>query len=203
MPDYYCDFCRAPAEVADRALHLDAADPSALEQVLTMLPFAAVCGSCGSPLLIPRAALYTDRRRGFAVRLRPSGFRMPLYAGPLDGVLRDTQLLLEFREKVLLLSRGLNDLAIELLKVRTIEANAETETPLADIVCTDTAPGHLEMRGITRTGDMISYCAPIELYEAARSAVPDSWQPHGFATVDMAWMRERLRRAAARSQEPK
>ena len=146
MADYFCENCHAHAEVADACVRLNAAQPGAYDAATSLLPFAAICEHCGSPIIVPRPSIYIDHDRRFAVRLRPSGFRMPLYDGPLDYTLRDTQLLLDFREKVLLLSRGYDDVAVEFLKQQTKKANPETG--FVDIVLTDVQEDYLQMQGI-------------------------------------------------------
>lgn len=190
MPDYFCDFCGAHAEVADECLQLDASVPGTYEQVLALAPYMAECSKCGAMVLVPRASLYTDNQHGFAVRVRPSGFRTPLYTGPLDYTLRETPLLLEFREKVLLLTHGLDDVAVELLKLKTLQANPKNE--FVDVVCLDVKPDHLEMRGVSRGGRSVAFNTPIELYASLAQTVPPAVHPRGFATVDLSWLREQL-----------
>lgn len=190
MPDYFCDFCGAHAEVADECLHLDASVPGTYEKVKELEPYMAACSQCGATVVVPRASLYVDNRRGFAVRVRPSGFRTPLYTGPLDYTLRETQLLLEFREKVVLLTHGLDDVAVEVLKLRTLAANPESE--FIDVVCLDVKKDYLMMRGISRSGRSVAYNTPMELYASVAKTVPPGMHPEGFATVDLDWLREHL-----------
>ena len=202
MADYFCDNCRALAVLADTCVRLDAADPEVYAAATGLLPFAAICEHCGSPIIVPRPSIYIDHDRQFAVRLRPSGFRMPLYDGPLDYTLRDTQLLLDFREKVLLLSHGCDDVAVEFLKQQTKKANPEVN--FVDIICAAVEKDHLQMQGILLDGSTLAYNSPVELYEAARAAVPDDWHPAGFAEVSAAWIASCVARREARDgQAPK
>lgn len=190
MADYFCEKCKAHAEVSDECVHLDASAPDAYEAASFLLPFVTVCPRCGHPIAVPRPCIYTDHDRRFAVRMRPSGFRTPLYTGPLDYTLRDTQLLLEFREKVLLLTAGYDDVAVELLKARTQDANPKTR--FVDIICMDIGPDYLRMEALLWDKRTLSYNSPVELYESVRKDVPDSWRPVGFATVDSSWLADRL-----------
>ena len=190
MADYFCDFCGAHAEVDDECLHLDASRPDAYRQVVEMQPYTAACGRCGAPVVVPRPTLYTDRERGFAVRMRPSGFRSPLYTGPLDYTLRETPFLLEFREKVMLLSNGFDDVTVELLKRKTVEANPKED--FVDIVCMGVQKDHLQMRGIRTDRNSIPFNTPLELYESVLAAKPEGLDPEGFAQVDQDWLLDRL-----------
>ena len=60
------------------------------------------------------------------------------------------------------------------------------------------------MQGILPDGSTLAYNSPIELYESARSAVPDAWHPAGFAEVSTAWIEAcRAREQMGEDQEPK
>lgn len=190
MPGFVCEHCGARAEVADTCLHFDAAQPEAYTKVVNLEPYTAECGRCGATVVVPRPTLYVDHERRFAVRVRPSGFRMPLYTGPLDYTLRETQLLLEFREKIILLTHGLDDLAVELLKVKTLKANPESA--FDDILLVDVHEDYLQMSGMRCRHPSVTFNSPLELYESVREAVPDAWRPEGFATVDIPWVQERI-----------
>lgn len=186
MPEFICGSCGARALAPDSYLQFDASQPGTYERILRLEPYVSPCGRCGAPVVTAFSTLYTDHRNRFAVRLTPDGFRVPLYAGPLDYTLRDTDLVMDFREKILLLTNGLNDIAVEALKLKSMVANPET--PFIDLLCMDIKEDRLIMRGLLEEGEDILFNSPMELYERLARNVPEEIHPAGFATVDQLWL---------------
>lgn len=186
MPEYICGSCGARALAPDTVLQFNASRPGVYERIMRLKPYVSPCGCCGAPVVTPFSSLYVDEKRRFAVRFTPDGFRVPLYAGPLEYTLRDTELIMDFREKILLFTHDLDDVVVETLKRRSMEANPET--PFIDLLCMDVKEDRLIMRGLVEASEDISFNSPMELYRRLARTVPPDVHPVGFATVDQLWL---------------
>lgn len=192
MPTYKCTACGATAQVPSSIPGATFREKD-LGPVLAFRPFTASCGKCSAAVLAPVPAVYIGEN--FAVRLTPAGFA-PMEDVPPPGslrILRDTTDVLAFREKVLLLTAGIDDRAVELLKVITMKSNEDTG--LQDLLVLDLDDEALHLSGVNRNGEDILYGSPLELYENVLAQIPQdgSWDTNGYAAVDVHWIRSRVR----------
>lgn len=182
---FTCPHCCAVAllDTARPALRLDG---SGLEAVLRLEPFQVPCGVCGRPVSPPVPAIFAGD--GFAVRLLAAGFEAP-DAPQGVPVLRDTEDLLSFREKVLLLTAGYDDRAVELLKLMTEEAN---EGALTGLVALDATDEDIVFSAADDKGAEILFRSPRALHDRLASHLPGPSDTE-FVRVDRSWASSRLK----------
>ena len=100
------------------------------ERILDLSAFRTECPGCGASLMLSYPCIYQDTERGGIIRLIPRGFDLsdlPAAVSPYSTgfFLRDTYTVYSFREKVLIFEHSLDDRAVELLKIITIQQNPE------------------------------------------------------------------------------
>lgn len=185
MCRFICPHCHAVAL-------LDVSRPPVMlreddrEATLRLEPFFVPCGRCGQPVAPPCSAAYIGN--GFTVRLVAPGFRVP--KAP-DGcvVLRETDNLLSFREKILVLDAGYDDRAVEILKLITEAANGGGAHSL---LVMDATKEELVFSAQDSEGAELLFRSPRALHDRVRSQLEDMEPDTGFQRVDRAWAAARI-----------
>lgn len=172
------------------------------DRILDLSAFHAVCPSCGAELLLPYPCVYHNAQNRVMVRFIPRGFDrsdLPVDAPvPADGyILRDVYTAHSLREKALIFAYGLDDRAIELLKILTIQQNPE-RFDLKDpdvLLLADADEEALSFFALAKDGNDFILKSPLGLYEqmcAELAALPQESE-NGFHTVDNEWVLGKFR----------
>ncbi len=175
---------------------------SAPGDILDLSAFHAVCTSCGAALMLPYPCVYFDAQHRIIIRFIPHGFDcsdLPANAPAAQAAdtLRDVCSVHSLREKVLIFTRGLDDRAIELLKILTIQQNPE-RFDLKDpdvLLLADMDDEALSFFALAKDGNDFILKTPFGLYEqmCAELAVLPPETEQGFQTVDSEWVLTRFR----------
>lgn len=164
----------------------DVFGPGDFAEVMSLRPFFSKCPHCGKTVQAPYPCVYADPEKGFAVRLASNGAVLA-YRGDEDTtMLRHTDNILIFREKILLLSAGYDDRICEMVKLLSKSANEEA--PIQDIVAVDADEQAVTYNAFMEDGSDTLFRSPRELYEKVRLELPDDvLSCRGFAVIDSAW----------------
>ncbi len=114
-----CPHCREELECKP-VDHINAdLEPKLKEKVRDLSCFRVVCPNCGESVLVMQPCLYHDMSNRFMVWLRPEEGELPKAdIGHIKGyALRVVDSLNAFREKIRILEYGLDDRAVELMKL--------------------------------------------------------------------------------------
>lgn len=172
-------------------------------RILDLSAFHAACPECGAGLMLPYPSVYHDAGKRIMIRFIPHGFdRSDLPADlPEPGAgytLRTVHSAHSLREKVLIFEHGLDDRAIELLKILTIQQNPE-RFDLKDpdvLLLADADEETLSFFALAKDGNDFILKTPLGLYEQMRAelaALPEE-PANGFETVDSGWVLDRFRK---------
>lgn len=172
------------------------------EKLLDLTAFRAVCPSCCTELMLPYPCIYHDPIKRVMIRFMPHGFDLsdlpPDAPAPLPGYsLRDVFSVHGFREKVLIFERNLNDRAIELLKILTIQQNPERfDVKDPDVLLlADADEETLSFFALAKDGNDFILKTPLGLYDqmCAELSSPHFAESGEFETVDSQWVLDRFR----------
>lgn len=172
------------------------------EKIFDLTAFRATCPSCGAELMLPYPCVYHNPARRVIIRFIPRGFDLSdLPAGapaPLSGYsLRDVYSAHSFREKTLIFERGLDDRAIELLKILTIQQNPERfDVKDPDVLLlADADEEALSFFALAKDGNDFVLKTPSGLYDQMRAELtsPHFDESGDFETVDSQWVLDHFR----------
>lgn len=183
MPQFMCPNCRATAQVPARQ-PLIVYGPEDRHSVLCFEPFYVPCAVCGEQVLAPYPCAYTDVQKGFTIRLTPPEYE-PIKA-PTKGcqILRDTDNVLSFREKIILFEAGYDDRAVEILKLFTEITN---DTTLEQTMVIDANDKGLLMHAFGADDASITFASPRELYGQIEKQLGVYPPDTRFSRVDHSW----------------
>ena len=167
------------------------------EKILDLTAFRAVCPSCGAELMFPYPCIYHDAASHVMVRFIPRGFDLSYLPAdvpvPQPGdSLRDVYSVHRFREKLLIFQHGLDDRAIELLKILTVQQNPERfDVQDPDVLLLAAVePDALSFFALAKDGNDFMLNTPVGLYEQmCRELSAPCFELSGdFETVDAQWV---------------
>lgn len=175
---------------------------SAPGDILDLSAFHAVCPNCGAALMLPYPCFYCDAKRHIIIRFIPRGFDrsdLPadVPAAQAGDTLREVHSVHSLREKALIFTHGLDDRAIELIKILTIQQNPE-RFDLKDpdvLLLADADDEALSFFALAKDGNDFILKTPCGLYEQMRTelaALPPE-KEQDFQTVDSEWVLTRFR----------
>lgn len=184
MPQFVCPNCHATAQIQAAPPEPIIYGPENRHAVLCLEPFYTPCAMCGEQMLIMFPCAYTDADKGFTVRLTPPDFE-PTKA-PTEGcrILRDTDNVLSFREKIILFEAGYDDRAVEILKLFTEAAN---DAAFEHTMVMDANDVGLLLHAFGPNNVSITFASPRELYDRIRLELYDCPPDTEFTRVDQAW----------------
>ncbi len=178
--------------------------PALMQDILDLSLFRKTCPACGAKLMFPYPCVYYDPAKKIMLRFIPSPFTMldlPKDIPVIDASyrLRDVGSVHVLREKVILFNLGLDDRAIELLKILTIQQNPERfDVRNPDVLLlADADEDALSFFALASDGNDFILKTPAGLYgqmlaELDRLNVP---QPEGFVFIDAQWVIKRFEQA--------
>ena len=167
------------------------------EKILDFSAFCAACPSCGAELTFPYPCVYHDQTHRVMIRLIPRGFDisdLPVsMPAPRPGdFLRDVYSIHSLREKALIFEHGLDDRAVELLQVLTIQQNPERfDIHDPDVLLLAAADSEaLSFFALAKDGNDFMLKTPVGLYEQmCRELSAPCFELSGdFETVDAQWV---------------
>ena len=171
-------------------------DPSVRDKVEDLSLFEWTCPNCGKVCLVLHPMLYHDMTNQFMVWFAPDGeVQNGAEFSQLDCyTLRTTRTPNEFREKINVLERHLDDRAIELTKLILVMQLTRDNVDVVDLV----------FRGLDTQGRFVfvlvhpdgaeqQLVLPPTTYEKLAHDVRELlFTPRGFITVDLAWAKDSL-----------
>ncbi len=159
--------------------------------------FRVVCPNCGESVLVVQPCLYHDMSNRFMVWLWPEdGVPPKASTGPIPGyTLRLTDSLNSFREKIRVLEYGLDDRAVELMKL-LLYMQLDRDLDVVELLFheLDETAGELRFAAVLSDGSEQYASMPGELYRRLREDV-EAWlfTPSGdFAKIDVKWAEDAL-----------
>ncbi|MEF9987738.1 MAG: CpXC domain-containing protein [Christensenella sp.] len=174
------------------------------EQILDLSAFKAVCPSCNAELILPYPCVYCDTEKRIIIRLIPHDFDISdlsedVPAAEYDYSLREVHSVHSFREKTLIFEYGLDDRAIELLKILTIQQNPE-RFDVSDpdvLLLADADEETLSMFALAKDGNDFILKTPFGLYNQMCAELVNLKidVPHGYESVNGDWILEQFRNA--------
>ncbi|MDY3005097.1 MAG: CpXC domain-containing protein [Christensenella hongkongensis] len=177
--------------------------PVLKQQALDLSLFRVKCGECGADLMFPYPCVYHDPDKKIMIRLIPDQFTVyDLPAAPVhnedEDTLRDVRSIHSLREKILIFDRSMDDRAIELLKILTVQQNPERfDAHDPDVLLlADTSEDALSFFALAKDGNDFILKTPLGLYEQMlgeldRLAID---RPSCFQFVDNEWILEQFRK---------
>ena len=172
-------------------------DPDARRKLEDLSLFEWTCPNCGKVCLVLHPCLYHDMSNEFMVWFAPDGeVQNGAEFSQLDHyTLRTTRTPNEFREKVNVLERHLDDRALELTKLILIMQLTRDNVDVVDVVfhSIDTS-GRFVFVLVHPDGVEQYVRLPASTYEKLAGDVRDYlYTPsHGFQTIDLNWAKESL-----------
>lgn len=173
-------------------------DPDARRQVEDLSLFEWTCPNCGKTCLVLHPCMYHDMDNEFMVWFSPDNEEIEQAAGfsQLEHyTLRTTHTPNEFREKINVLERGLDDRAVELTKLIIIMQITRDGGDIVDIVfhSIDTK-GQFVFVLVHPDGVEQYLKMPAETYQKLANDVREYlYTPaRGFQTIDLKWAKDSL-----------
>lgn len=193
-----CPHCRADFSYAAKDhINIDKT-PELRPAIQDLSAFRAACPNCGKTMLVVQPCLYHDMSNRFMVWLWPEeGDAVPRADfDPLAGyTLRVVESLNAFREKICLLERGLDDRAVEIMKLLLL-AQLTQDLDVVELLFheQDAESGDFRFVAVLSDG-MEQYAAmPDTVYQRIRADVETFLftSAKEFAHIDLTWAREAL-----------
>lgn len=172
-------------------------DPDARRRVEDLSVFEWTCPNCGKTCLVLHPCLYHDMSNEFMVWFAPDGeVQDGAQFSQLDHyTLRTTHTPNEFREKVNILERHLDDRAVELTKLILIMQLSRDNVDIVDVIfhSIDTS-GNFVFVLVHPDGVEQYLRLPSATYQKLAHDVREYlYTPtHGFQTIDLKWAKESL-----------
>lgn len=171
--------------------------PDVRRQIENLSLFEWVCPNCGKTCLVLHPCLYHDMENEFMVWFAPDNeVQDGAQFSQLDHyTLRTTHTPNEFREKINILERHLDDRAVELTKLILIMQLSRDNMDVVDVVfhSIDTS-GRFVFVLVHPDGAEQYLRLPAQTYQKLAQDVREYlYTPvHGFQTIDLAWAKESL-----------
>ncbi|MDO5142902.1 MAG: CpXC domain-containing protein [Eubacteriales bacterium] len=172
-------------------------DPALRAKVQDLSCFRVTCPNCGETMLAVHPCLYHDMSGQFMVWLWPEEGAVPRAAfDPLAGyTLRVVDSMNAFREKVNILERGLDDRAVEILKL-LLFTQLDRDLDVVELLYheLDERTGDLRFVAVLSDGAEQYAAMPGAAYQRLREDVQTYlYTPGGeFSRIDMTWAHEAL-----------
>ncbi|MCI7125817.1 MAG: CpXC domain-containing protein [Agathobaculum sp.] len=190
-----CPHCQAETDhkVLDH-INIDR-NPALRNRVRDLSCFRVKCPNCGETMLLVHPCLYHDMDNQFMVWLWPEQEAAPAAAfEPLAGYrLRLVRDLNGFREKIAVLEAGLDDRAVELMKLLLLmQLGHDLDVVEMLFHELDARTGELRFAAVLSDGAEQYAAMPGELYQRLRGDVETYlYTPGGdFQCIDMEWARQ-------------
>lgn len=172
-------------------------NPELRQKVKDLSCFRVKCPNCGETVLAVHPCLYHDMSNQFMVWLWPEEEAAPRAEfDPLAGyTLRIVDSLNAFREKIAILERGLDDRAVELMKLLLLmQLNHDLDVVELLFHELDERTGDLRFAAVLSDGAEQYAAMPGAVYQRLRGDVETYlYTPSaGFACIDMKWAQEAL-----------
>lgn len=192
-----CPHCQAETDhkVLDH-INIDR-NPALREKVQNLSCFRVKCPNCGETVLVVHPCLYHDMSNQFMVWLWPEEEEAPRAEfDPLAGyTLRIVDSLNAFREKINILERGLDDRAIEIMKLMLF-AQLNHDLDVVELLFHewDDRTGDFRFVAVLSDGAEQYAAMPGEVYQRLHEDVETYLYTAGgdFARIDMTWAHEAL-----------
>lgn len=175
---------------------LPALDPSMRTQIQDLSCFRIQCPNCGQTMLALQPCLYHDREARFMVWLAPERENLPDFPCPIGYVLRCVCDLNSFREKINVLECGLDDRAVELMKLLLLGQLRHDLDVVELVFHALDAPGRAIRFAAVLSDGAEQYAAmPLSVYQQLLDDVTTYLYTsrQGFVCIDLAWASETLR----------
>ena len=187
-----CPHCQAETDhkVLDH-INIDR-NPELRAKVQDLSCFRVQCPNCGETVLAVHPCLYHDMANQFMVWLWPEEGEAPhAQFDPLAGyTLRRVDSLNAFREKINVLECGLDDRAVEIMKLLLFtQLNRDLDVVELLFHALDDRTGELRFVAVLSDGAEQYVAMPGATYQRLREDVEDYLYTPGadFAVIDMAW----------------
>lgn len=187
-----CPHCQAETDhkVLDH-INIDR-NPELRAKVQDLSCFRVQCPNCGETVLVVHPCLYHDMANQFMVWLWPEEGEAPhAQFDPLAGyTLRRVDSLNAFREKINVLECGLDDRAVEIMKLLLFtQLNHDLDVVELLFHALDDRTGELRFVAVLSDGAEQYAAMPGATYQRLREDVEDYLYTPGadFAVIDMAW----------------
>lgn len=187
-----CPHCQAETDhkVLDH-INIDR-NPELRAKVQDLSCFRVQCPNCGETVLAVHPCLYHDMANQFMVWLWPEEGEAPhAQFDPLAGyTLRRVDSLNAFREKINVLECGLDDRAVEIMKLLLFtQLNRDLDVVELLFHALDDRTGELRFVAVLSDGAEQYAAMPGATYQRLREDVEDYLYTPGadFAVIDMAW----------------
>lgn len=192
-----CSHCQE--EITCQALdHINIdQNPSMRAKVQDLSCFRIVCPNCGETILVVQPCLYHDMSDRFMVWLCPEESDIPnTRFDPIPGyTLRLVDSLNAFREKINILERGLDDRAVELMKLLLfVQLNRDLDVVELLFHELDEPTCELRFVAVLSDGAEQYVSMPGNTYKHLRDDVENYLftKSDEFIRIDMAWARDAL-----------
>ncbi len=187
-----CPHCQAETDhkVLDH-INIDR-NPELRAKVQDLSCFRVLCPNCGETVLVVHPCLYHDMANQFMVWLWPEEGEAPhAQFDPLAGyTLRRVDSLNAFREKINVLECGLDDRAVEIMKLLLFtQLNHDLDVVELLFHALDDRTGELRFVAVLSDGAEQYAAMPGATYQRLREDVEAYLYTPGadFAVIDMAW----------------
>ncbi len=192
-----CPHCQE--EIACQALdHINIdQNPELRARVQDLSCFRVKCPNCGETALVVQPCLYHDMSNRFMVWLWPEEQDVPKAAfDPITGyTLRLVDSLNSFREKINILEHGLDDSAIELMKLLLyMQLNKDMDVVELLFHELDVRTGEMRFAAVLSDGAEQYVSMPGSLYQRLSDDVENYLftVSGNFARIDMEWAKDAL-----------
>lgn len=198
MDTFTCPHCKAPCKVPSYTnVNVDI-EPEKREKVQDLSIFEWTCPNCDKTSLVLHPCLYHDMTNEFMVWFTPADEEIleKTDFSPLESyTLRRTATPNEFREKINILERRLDDRAMELTKLILIMQMSRDDIDAVDLIFHDIdAEGNFLFVIVHPDGVEQFVSLPPVTYERLVKDVRETlYTPSkSFLTVDLAWAKDTL-----------
>ena len=191
-----CPHCKQECERTPLTRISPNRDPSVRKKVQDLSLFRWKCPNCGTTMLVEDPCLYHDISGQFMVWLSPEGKKPETgRIDPLAGyTLRYVDDLNAFREKINILERGLDDRAVEIMKL-ILFLQLQHDLDVVELLFHDLDERTAEFRfaAVLSDGAEQYVAMPGETYQRIRQDVEERlYTPRDFVKIDMSWAADAL-----------
>lgn len=191
-----CPHCKQVCERTPLTRISPDRDPAVRDQVQDLSLFRWQCPNCGTTMLVEDPCLYHDISGQFMVWLAPDGKKPETgQFDPLSGyVLRYVDDLNTFREKINILERGLDDRAVEIMKL-VLFLQLQHDLDIVELVFheLDDRTADFRFAAVLSDGAEQYVAMPGATYQRIAQDVQERmYTPRDFVKVDMHWAAQAL-----------
>ena len=191
-----CPHCKKECERRPLSRISPDRDPAVRQKVQDLSLFRWKCPNCGTTVLVEDPCLYHDIANQFMVWLAPDGKKPEAgHFDPLAGyALRYVDDLNAFREKINILERGLDDRAVEIMKL-ILFLQLQHDLDVVELVFhdLDERTGDFRFAAVLSDGAEQYAAMPGQTYQRVLLDVSERlYTPHDFVKIDMQWAADAL-----------